>query len=269
MKRLLAAILLSPGVAHANVGVGYLTLALPFVVLALIPAVIVEALIVQPILRIPFRRALSLSWWANLRSTLWGLGIAIGVDVALLTLTESAGPEPTRVAVFVMLVPFFVLSWWIEHRAVARLAPELPRKRIGVATGAANIVSYAGMFAMLWALYPVSGPFSSRIVASEALLAGGSARTAVTEYWQNHKRFPQDLKEADIALTPDSRFRVTLEPEGRVVVEIMVDDPALRGRRVTWLPVLGGEPPGILVWKCSAPEIEPRHLPSQCRPDAR
>ncbi|HEY5291717.1 MAG TPA: hypothetical protein VIJ43_05320 [Burkholderiales bacterium] len=43
----------------------------------------------------------------------------------------------------------FFVTWWIEHRAVARKLPEQPRKRIALATFATNVLSYAVLAAAI------------------------------------------------------------------------------------------------------------------------
>jgi type IV pilus assembly protein PilA len=254
-----------PALAQANAGIGYFTLAVPLVLVALAPAVFIEAGVIQFVLKTAYRRALSLSWWANLRSTLWGVGLGLAGDVVLVTLTGSPGPEPTRSFALVMLVPFFLLSWWIEARAIDRLAPGTAPRKVLLATGAANAITYAAMAAGAAAIYPAEGSYHLRPQISEALLAGSSVRTLVAEFWQTHDRFPKDAAELGLPDTSASRFRVNLQPEGRIEIRIHLDNDKLRGKRLTLTPrVLDGKA-GTLEWTCRSPDIEPRFLPSSCR----
>jgi len=78
-------------VAHANVGIGYFMPALPFVLVALVPAILVEACVLAPLLPVPLRRALRLSSIANLQSTLVGFVLGLSLDAALVGLTGSMG----------------------------------------------------------------------------------------------------------------------------------------------------------------------------------
>jgi hypothetical protein len=87
---------LMPTVALANAGIGYFMIALPIVVVALIPAVPLEGLILRPILRVPMRRAMVIALRANIRSTLWGIALGVGADLLLISSSGSAGPEPTK-----------------------------------------------------------------------------------------------------------------------------------------------------------------------------
>ncbi len=266
MRFLLFAVgVLVPALAHANAGIGYFTLAVPLVLVALAPAVFIEAGVIQLVLKTAYRRALSLSWWANLRSTLWGVGLGIAGDVVLVVLTGSPGPEPTRSLALLMLVPFFLLSWRIEMRAVSRLAPEASPGKVLLATGAANAITYAAMAAGAVAMYPADGSYQSRARVSEALLAGTVARTSVTEFWQTNERFPKDAAEAGLPGAGDSRYQVALLPEGRIEVRINLDNAALRGKRLVLAPKAVDGKPDALEWTCRSPDIEPRYLPSNCR----
>lgn len=260
---ILALLALVPALAHANAGIGYFMLALPIAVVALAPAVFVEAAILQPMFKVAYRRALSLSWWANLRSTLWGIGIGVVVDATLIAATGSAGPDPTRGAAIVMLVPLFFLSWSIEARAVRRLAPEFaPRVRLG--TGIANAVTYAGMFAAAWLVYPEYGYTAARAQITEALVQTEAARQSVSGFWLEHERLPKTAQEARIASVASPRFRLTVAGEGRIDVEILGGHPALVGKRAT-MSVRAAQKGKPLEWVCSAPDIEARYLPAGCR----
>jgi hypothetical protein len=86
---------LAPGSALANSGVGYFLPAAPLAVVALVPAVLLEAVVLAFILRLSGRRALWISLRANLRSTIVGVVLAIVVDLALVTVrAPSSSPLP-------------------------------------------------------------------------------------------------------------------------------------------------------------------------------
>lgn len=260
-----AAIALMPTLAFANAGIGYFMIALPIVVLALIPAIPLEALVLQAILRLSLQRALSLSLWANLQSTFIGLVLGIAIDVLLMAGTGSAGPEPTKGAATAMLVPLFLFSWWIEHRAIRRRATDLPGRRVALATGAANLLSYAAMLAFVWttAFLPERSTMSTRAQVSEAVLAASGMKSSIAEFWERNKRFPTDSRELGSMPLESKTFRVTVESGGRISVQIlMLRDPDIDGKRIILTPVPGD---GELRWNCSAPDIPPRLLPSACR----
>lgn len=264
-----AAFALVPALAFANAGIGYFMLALPIVVAALIPAIPLEALVLKAMLRLPLRRALSLSLWANLRSTLIGVVLGIAIDLLLVAGTGSAGPEPTKGAATAMLAPLFLLSWWIEHRAILRRAADLPRGGVALASGAANLLSYAAMLAFVWmtGFLPKRGTMSTRARLSEALLAATGAKTSVTEFWERNKRLPVDEREAGLAPLKSKDFRVTVESGGSISVQILMPrEPDVNGKRIVLTPVPEG---AGLRWACRAPEIPPRLLPVSCRAENR
>lgn len=267
VSRLAAALLaLAPALAHANVGIGYLLLAWPIVLLALVPAVPLEAAVLKPILRVSWRRGFLLSLGANVRSTLWGLAIAVAVDFALMGAGGSAGPDPTAGAAIAMLVPFFFLSWWIEHRAVARKAAEIGARRIAAATGAANLLSYAGMiaFVALGGYLPWEGSMAPRARITEGLAAASSLRTGVTERWSADRKFPSPGSPG-FAPVVEKNHRVALERDGRIAVHFAAPGfPSIDGKRIVLTPVL--DPSGAIArWQCGSPDIERRFLPGSCR----
>ena len=263
-RALAAAAALCPSLAHANAGIGFFLLDLPFVLAALLPAILVEALVYVPALHVPLGRALSHSWRANLASTLLGVVLGIAADFGLVAMTGSAGPEPTRGPALAMLVPFFLLSWWVEHRMIARRAAELPRSRVAAATAAANALTYAGMAVAVWLVLPAEGSLRPQMIISEAMLAASGARSAVTERWLKDKSFPKDMREMGVAQQPGGRYRVSLGEGGRIEVEILVDNPRVGGKHLVLTQRPAPQSPG-LEWKCSSPDIEQRLLPAPCR----
>jgi hypothetical protein len=162
-----------------------------------------------------------------------------------------------------MLLPLFFLSWSIEARAVRRLAPELaPRARL--ATGIANAVTYAGMFAAAWLVYPEYGYSAARAQVTEALVQTEAARRSVSEFWLEHERLPKDAQEARIAPAANPRYRLSGGGGGRIEVEILGGHPALLGKRAT-MSVRAAQKGKPLEWACGSPDIEPRFLPAGCR----
>ena len=262
--RLAAAVLLlaAPAVAQANTGVGYLMVTLPVIVLALLPVIPVEAAILWRLLKLPVRRALYLSFVANLYSTFAGAIISFPFDIGFGTMTGSSGVEFTRVAVSIMLVPMFFITWWVEQRVIVSRLAEWPAPRVRRSAFAANLVSYIAMIAWALLFLPQYSATQSRAYTSEAILGAGSLKAAVQAFWENHKRFPADLKELGEVAASDGRHSAGLAANGRISVRINRPVPDLQGRQVLVWPVVEGDK---LIWKCGSPDIEPKYLPSACR----
>jgi len=263
---MLLLVLLAPGSAHANAGIGYFLVVLPVVLAAFVPVVPLEALVIARMLRLPFRRALTLSLRANIRSTLWGLGLGAAVDLVLIGLSGSAGPEPTRALAAVMLMPLFLLSWRVEHGSILRNSPQSPPRRVAFATGLANFLSYAAMIAAAWAMLPATSSMSARPGVAQAIAAASEVRAAVSEFHAQHGRFPAGL--AELGVKPDSKLaQISLEKDGRVSVRMVLPAvEAVHGKRVILTPAPNAA--GGYDWHCASQEIDARFLPLSCRPRA-
>lgn len=266
-RRLLCALpaLVLPAPALANAGVGYFMLGVPLVVAALLPAIVVEALIYQPMLRQDFRPALRLSTWANFASTFWGVVLGIGADLLLAAATGSSGLLPTRGAMLAALLPFLLLSWRIERRSVAKRLPDAPRARVEAATGVANLVSYA-LMALAVAFLSGSSGLSARSVVAMAILSAAPLRGEVSTHWHETRSFP--APRAPAAGYADAPARVGIGGGGRVL--IVIDSPEherIHGRTIEYRPRIvetdGAKPQ--LHWTCRAAGIAPRDLPVDCR----
>lgn len=269
MLRLVAlaiALSLIPRLAWANAGIGYFMLALPIIVMALLPAILLEACVLAPTLAVPLRRALMLSFGANVRSTLWGLGLGIVIDGVLLGTSDSAGPAPTKAAATAMLVPLFFFSWWIEYRAIMRRATDVSRARITVGTGTANVLSYAAMIAFVWtsSYLPEHDPMMGRAYVSEALSLGSALETPVEEFWVQHQRFPVDIRElGHEPITSKRVAAIELRQKGVVAVILKRSEYFPDGGEITLAPM---EDPAAktLSWKCRS-TLSPKLLPNFCR----
>ena len=262
---------MAPGAALANAGVGYFTVAVPLVGLALVPAVLVEAPLLRFFLKVPLRRALALSFAANLLSALFGLVLGIAFDLILGMATGSSGFPPTRGGASAALVPWYFLSWGIEHSVIAKRLRETPKPVVRRATGWANLVTYLLMLvaALASPLFPARDSSLDRARLSEAVLEAGELRSQVTDFWSIHKRFPTDQRELGHSPPAGRRFIAALEKDGRIIVTVQgIGNPALDGRRIELNPQRD-DSSGGLRWICSSPDIEPRYLPASCRPQAK
>ena len=168
-----------------------------------------------------------------------------------------------RDAALVMLLPFFLWSWWIERGTVLRLAPDLPVPGVNRAVPVANLVSYFGMAVMVWFTYPAADLAMTRARISEAIVIGSTLREPIAVFHKEKKRFPADLKELGSEASANQRFHVELEKEGRIVIHVRSPgDSNLDGKRVELVPAV--EEAGLR-WACRSPDIEPRDLPAACR----
>lgn len=100
----------------------------PLMVVGLIPIILIESFVLRRRLRLKWARALRVTAWANLVSTVVGvLGVyglqPLGVHVYV-------GPFGNQAwlygFLFILLVPLFLVSWWVEYQ-VAR-----PRRALSV-----------------------------------------------------------------------------------------------------------------------------------------
>jgi hypothetical protein len=253
---------LASPVALANVGIGFLMLTVPVILIALLPVIPLEAVLLQRLLSLPFKRALYLSFIANLWSTLAGSILSFPFDLALGIATGSSGGEFTRGAVSVMLVPMFFITWWLEYSILKKRLAEIAAPRLKRSTFAANLVSYIAMIACALIFLPEHGPTPSRAYTSEAILVASSLRTSIHAFWMEHKRFPSSLKELGETAPPDKHYAVSLDANGRISVRINREVRELQGKHVVVWPVVEGDK---LEWKCGSPDIDVRYLRSTCR----
>lgn len=187
-----ASMLLFSGVANADAGVPMLFLTFPAMIIALVPIIAVESIIVGHLLGTSaISKAKSVAI-ANVASTVIGLPIT-WVALVVLQLVSGGGsayglvtPVQKLLAVtwqapwlipyngdlywmvpaasLFLLVPFFFASYFVEALIVVNLNDELPRVQVRSAIFRANIVSYLllALFAFGWLILSVlHGPRSS------------------------------------------------------------------------------------------------------------
>lgn len=269
VNRILFAVVLAlaPVTAHANVGIGYFMPALNWIFLALVPAILVEACLLASLLPVALRRALRLSLIANLQSTLLGLVLGFAVDIALVTLSGSMGPDPNRASLIAALIPMFFLTWWIEYKAIKRRVTELSRWRVAGASGVGNLVSYAAMIVCAWILLPAHGSFEINQRVNEAILAGSGARNAVEGYFQSTGRLPKSSDETGFARdTPPSIQLVSsieITEKGVVLVRLTKNEYWPEGGEIRFTPGVDAETK-TLRWTCRS-TLPRRGLPVRCR----
>lgn len=268
-----AAVALAPCAAQANAGVGLFAVAIPFTLLALVPAILVEAPILSRMLRVSLKRGLWWSFLANLVSTVAGGILAIVADIAILAPTGSSGVTPNIATVLFALVPMFLLTWWIEAWIVRHLvqpsggggastpAGASSPKR---ATLAANAASYA-LLALAVFLMPGMDPKFPRADArwriQEVLAELGAEKTRVAEHFAAHGRFPEPRE-----LSPSSRYAASIRREGQGRLVAVIHYPGvegLHGATMVLQPRL--EAGGIAAWDCFSPRPAHKFMPASCR----
>lgn len=162
----------------ANIGVPMLYVVAPVFVLALLPIVVIEALMVARQLKQPFRWCLEASATANAVSTLlgvpftwgalfgleiiaseggraYGLGTTANKAFAVVVQAPWLGPNESDLhwmvptAAIVLNVPFFFVSWCSEVGVWHLFRSKIGREGLWKPLLAANIVTY-GLLTVFW-----------------------------------------------------------------------------------------------------------------------
>ena len=132
------AVLLFAPPAHANVMIPVIVAGWFGMFLALIPVILIEWVVLTRAGAHIWESLLAMSV-ANLGSTLAGIPLAIVLEIVVATNTplyhESSDTEDTwfrewmlPVGGVLLLIPFFLLSWWIEAPIAAWILDDLPAK---------------------------------------------------------------------------------------------------------------------------------------------
>jgi hypothetical protein len=187
-------LLIFPTLALANVGLPMLAVAWPLSAPAFIPVVIIESWVVRRALGISWSSATTQMLKANFISTLVGIPLAWVISVAaefslailIVNTTDSRSYPPPGLgevgnviltapwlgpinqganwilplAMIVLLVPFFLVSFWIEAWYVGRhLCPETPNQA-RLAIWKANAYSYTSLFIVTacWLIFGLLEP---------------------------------------------------------------------------------------------------------------
>jgi len=161
------------GAAEANAGVPMIIVALPGMLLAFVPVVFVEALVLFRRLWIPWLDSVKCSLVLNGVSTLVGIPLTWLALLALQLVSGGGGaygpasgwhrllevtlqapwlipceqdlPWMIPSGTLVLLLPFFAVSWWLAYQAAARFFREHSRRTIRATVLVANSTSDAGL----------------------------------------------------------------------------------------------------------------------------
>jgi hypothetical protein len=250
--------------SHANAGIGFFTVSSPFLLLALAPAILVEAPILSRLLEVSLKRGL---WWsliANLVSTILGAILGVALDILLVVTTQSSGMAASRHGALAALVPTFFLTWWLEQRTIRRLQPAGGPRSVTRATLVANAVSYSLLAAALLFLPAPGLDFPRgevRMKVTEVLASMGPAKVEVAGHFAAHGRFPEPRQlQATVAYARSLR----LETDGRLAVVIRYPPVhEVDGKTVILEPRV--EAGRIVEWACYTRDVPHQYLPANCR----
>jgi hypothetical protein len=169
----------------ADIGIPMLFVQLPTMLVALVPVIVVEAVLMRRWLKLSYREVFGAATLANVTSTLLGVplawGIALAVEfasfmplsfaafhwhwhwfdnsvvallaqctlgIAWLTPAEEELRWMIPVAAAGLLVPSFFVSVWIERSICRKRLREVDEAAVNDCVKRANLVSYAGLFAV-------------------------------------------------------------------------------------------------------------------------
>jgi hypothetical protein len=225
-------------------------------VLGIIPVILVEAPVLGWRLKVSARRALWLSFSANVVSTLLGVVLGLAFDLAIgATTGMSGGAGPAGFVVALVLM--FGITLWIESGVLKRMQPPTPA--LFQATLLANTISYVLLAAFAVVFVPPD-PTLNRSRMTEVMAVLGVAKLEATEDFNATGRFRASAREAPSRHTR----RVRTEESGRIVAEIALPGTQeLDGKLVVYEPeVKDGK---LLAWRCHVPEAPLKHFPAMCR----
>ncbi len=154
----LAVLLFSPP-AHANAMIPVFVVGWFGMFIALVPIILIEWVLLMRV-GAPIWESLLAMSVANLGSTIAGMPLAIVIEIVVATNTplydESWDPKDTWFREWMLpaggvllLIPFFLMSWWIEAPIAAWILDDHPMQFVDSAVRDANIVTYGLLAALL------------------------------------------------------------------------------------------------------------------------
>ncbi len=144
------AVLLFPPPAHANVMLPVIFVGWLGMIPALIPIILIESAMLMRIDAGIGESLLAMSA-ANLVSTLVGIPLAIILEIVVGNTTPLYDDDESNewnewlwsAGGMLIMVPFFLLSWWIEAPIATWFLDEFPSRTVDHAVRDANLVTYA------------------------------------------------------------------------------------------------------------------------------
>ena len=246
---------LAPAIAHANTGIGLFMPAAMTNVVALIPVVVLEGLILWWLLAVGAKRGFYLSLMANLASTAVGFAIGLVFDIAV----GFGGPPGSGGGVAFSLFVMFWLTWWIEAKVVRRMQKAEPATRAGRATFVANVASYAILIALALIFIP-SDPWPVRARLNEVINTLRVAQEDLAQQYAQDGRFPEAFK-PNLSKSVSS---IRLAPDGRLIATVDLPKyPDAHGKEIIVTPrIADGK---VVAWTCHSIDIDRRYMPRGCQ----
>lgn len=167
--------MVTPSVAYANAGVPMLFLAMPVLLMSLVPIIAIETIYISNSLKLSFRKALKTVSIANVVSTIVGIpltwillvlvqmstggGSAYGTSSIMSKILAVTWQAPWLIpyeneldwmipmAGLVLLVPFFFASWWSEYIVTKKIIQTQPSEIIKNKVRNANLITYSLLLA--------------------------------------------------------------------------------------------------------------------------
>jgi hypothetical protein len=167
-----------PSMAFANAGVPMIFLVMPVMALSILPIIAIETFFYARNLALSVGEAGKVVTIGNLVSTVIGIPLAWGAMVLLQIVTGGSGaygissfgekflavtwqsawliPYEAElgwmipVAGLVLLIPFFLVSWWSEYQVARRMLRGVEVKRLNETVRNANLITYG-----LLTLWPI------------------------------------------------------------------------------------------------------------------
>ncbi|ENV9479161.1 pilin, partial [Neisseria gonorrhoeae] len=146
------------------------------------------------------------------------------------------------------------------------------------------VIAIVGILAAV--ALPAYQDYTARAQVSEAILLAEGQKSAVTEYYPNHGKWPEDNDKAGVASASDikGKYVKEVEVENGVVTATMKSDGVNKEIKDKRLSLWGKREAGSVKWFCGQPvkrndaddandtvaadtagKIETKHLPSTCR----
>lgn len=175
---------LSTSSAHADAGVPMIFITLPYMLVALIPIIFIEMLVISKKINISLKNSFRVSSIINIISTVAGIpltwvalvliqmltggGAAHGIETPLKKFLAITWQGPWLVpyesdlywmlpsANLFLLIPFFFASWFIEYAIAKRLLRDSVSHVVKSGIFLANLLTYSMLFVIVFGLLVLS-----------------------------------------------------------------------------------------------------------------
>lgn len=139
------------------------------------------------------------------------------------------------------------------------------------------IVAIIGILVAL--MLPANCDYAGKATVVASLQEAESLQNAVTAYWHQHHRLPQDRHDIDWQPSPDTMAAIDSLAWTRQGIMIHYSDkavaaiagkqlhlqPALQGTQLIWICGLAERLEGVMVSEKNQTSVPAKHLPPSCR----